>query len=101
MKFLSIYKTAERSAPPSQEEMARIGKLVEDGMKAGFLLATRRVPAKRAWRAHSHVQREAHRDRRAICRSQRSSRRLRAPSGELKGGSSRDGQEFPTSSRGW
>jgi hypothetical protein len=40
MKFLSIYKTAERSAPPSQEEMARMGKLVEDGMKAGFLLAT-------------------------------------------------------------
>ncbi|HEY6264101.1 MAG TPA: YciI family protein [Candidatus Acidoferrum sp.] len=40
MKFLSIYKTAERSAPPSQQEMARMGKLVEDGMKAGFLLAT-------------------------------------------------------------
>jgi hypothetical protein len=40
MKFLSIYKTAERSAPPSQEEMTRMGKLVEDGMKAGFLLAT-------------------------------------------------------------
>jgi hypothetical protein len=40
MKFLSIYKTAERSVPPSQEEMARMGKLVEDGMKAGFLLAT-------------------------------------------------------------
>lgn len=40
MKFLSVYKTAERSAPPSQEEMARMGKLVEDGMKAGFLLAT-------------------------------------------------------------
>lgn len=40
MKFLSIYKTAERGIPPSQEEMARMGKLVEDGMKAGFLLAT-------------------------------------------------------------
>jgi hypothetical protein len=40
MKFLSIYKTAERNVPPSQEEMARMGKLVEDGMKAGFLLAT-------------------------------------------------------------
>src|SRR5262245_43743916 len=25
--------------PPTPEEMARIGKLVEDGMKAGFLLA--------------------------------------------------------------
>ncbi len=40
MKFLSIYKTAERNAPPSQEEMAKMGKLVEDGMKAGWLLAT-------------------------------------------------------------
>jgi hypothetical protein len=40
MRFLSIYKTVERNAPPSQEEMAKMGKLVEDGMKAGFLLAT-------------------------------------------------------------
>jgi hypothetical protein len=40
MKFLSIYKTIERSVPPSPEEMAKMGKLVEDGMKAGFLLST-------------------------------------------------------------
>ena len=40
MKFLSIYKTAERNAPPSQEEMAKMGKLVEEGFKAGWLLAT-------------------------------------------------------------
>jgi hypothetical protein len=39
MKFLSIYKTAERRVPPPQEEMTKMGKLVEDGMKAGFLLA--------------------------------------------------------------
>lgn len=39
MRFLSIYKTAERGAPPSEEEMATMGKLVEDGMKAGYLLA--------------------------------------------------------------
>jgi hypothetical protein len=39
MKFLSIYKTVERGVPPSYEEMARMGKLIEDGMKAGFLLA--------------------------------------------------------------
>ena len=41
MRFLSIYKTAERSVPPSQEEMAKMGKLVEEGMKAGFLLLSR------------------------------------------------------------
>ena len=40
MKFLSIYKTVERHTPPSQEEMAKMGKLVEEGMKAGWLLAT-------------------------------------------------------------
>jgi hypothetical protein len=40
VKFLSIYKTVERNAPPSQEEMAKMGKLVEEGMEAGWLLAT-------------------------------------------------------------
>ena len=39
MKFLSIYKTAETGVLPEPEEMVRMGKLVEDGMKAGFLLA--------------------------------------------------------------
>ena len=39
MRFLSVYKTAETGAPPTPEEVARMGKLVEDGMKAGFLLA--------------------------------------------------------------
>jgi len=40
MKFLSIYKNAERGVPPTQEEMATMGKLVEEGFKAGWLLAT-------------------------------------------------------------
>ena len=40
MRFLSIYKTAERSTPPSAEEMAAMGKLIEEGMKAGRLLGT-------------------------------------------------------------
>lgn len=39
MKFLSIYKTVERSAPPSPEERAVMGQRIEEGMKAGFLLA--------------------------------------------------------------
>jgi hypothetical protein len=39
MKYLSVYKTAETSDLPTPEEMATMGKLVEDGMKAGFLLA--------------------------------------------------------------
>src|SRR5205823_1920517 len=40
MKFLSMYKSVERGVPPSQEEMAKMGKLVEEGFKAGWLLAT-------------------------------------------------------------
>ena len=40
MRFLSIYKSRERNAPPSQAEMARMGELVEEGMKGGWLLAT-------------------------------------------------------------
>src|SRR5258708_28314551 len=40
MEFLSMYKYVERGVRPSQEEMARMGKLVEEGMKAGWLLAT-------------------------------------------------------------
>jgi len=40
MKFLSIYKAVERNTPPSAEEMANMGKLIEEGMKAGWLVAT-------------------------------------------------------------
>jgi hypothetical protein len=40
MKYLSIYKTVETTVPPSQEEMAKMGKLIEEGMKAGWLVAT-------------------------------------------------------------
>jgi len=40
MKFLSIYKAVERNTPPTQEEMASMGRLIEEGMKAGWLLST-------------------------------------------------------------
>jgi hypothetical protein len=40
MRFLSIYKTRERNTPPTPEEMATMGKLIEEGMKAGWLLGT-------------------------------------------------------------
>src|SRR5262245_1881527 len=39
MKFLSVYKMIERGVPPSVEEMTRMGKLIEEGMKAGYLVA--------------------------------------------------------------
>ena len=47
MRFLSIYKTAEditqrneSGCLPSQVEIARMGELIEDMMKAGTLLST-------------------------------------------------------------
>ena len=43
MKFLSIYKTAETGVPPTQQEMETMGKLIEEGMKAGWLIATEGV----------------------------------------------------------
>jgi hypothetical protein len=39
MKFLSVYKSVEKNRPPSTEEMERMGKLIEEGMKSGYLLA--------------------------------------------------------------
>lgn len=41
MKFLCIYKPAKpEGAPPTHEDMAKMGKLVEDSMKVGYLLST-------------------------------------------------------------
>jgi len=40
MRFLNIYKCPERNTPPSPEEMARMGKMIEEAMKSGKLLST-------------------------------------------------------------
>jgi hypothetical protein len=40
MRFLSLYKTPERDTPPTQEEMERMGKLIETAMRDGWLLST-------------------------------------------------------------
>ena len=41
MKFLCIYKPANpEGTPPSQKEMEEMGKLIEEGMKSGWLLST-------------------------------------------------------------
>ena len=41
MKFLCIYKPGKpEGTPPSPEMMATMGKLIEDGFKSGWLLAT-------------------------------------------------------------
>jgi hypothetical protein len=41
MRFLCLYKSAKpEGTPPTQNEMAEMGKLIEDSMKSGKLLAT-------------------------------------------------------------
>jgi hypothetical protein len=40
MRFLSIYKTVEKNSPPTAEEMATMGRLIEEAMKEGWLLET-------------------------------------------------------------
>src|SRR5436309_2361602 len=41
MRFLCLYKSSKpEGTPPSQKEMADMGKLIEDMKKAGVLLAT-------------------------------------------------------------
>ena len=43
MRFISIFTHPSPSAPPSPELMASMGALVEEGMKAGWLIATEGV----------------------------------------------------------
>jgi len=40
MRFLCLYKPGKPECPPTQQEMADMGKLIGEGMKAGWLIAT-------------------------------------------------------------
>jgi hypothetical protein len=40
MRFLSIWKAAETNVPPTPEEMAKMGALIEEMSKDGTLIAT-------------------------------------------------------------
>src|SRR5690349_20778925 len=43
MRFISIFTHVPTNRPPTEAEMATMGKLIEDGMKAGWLIATEGV----------------------------------------------------------
>ena len=43
MRFISIFTHEPTHRPPTEAEMATMGKLIEDGMKAGWLIATEGV----------------------------------------------------------
>jgi len=40
MKFISIFTHEPKNTPPTEAKMAAMGKLIEEGMKAGSLIAT-------------------------------------------------------------
>src|SRR5262249_23400611 len=40
MRFLSIYKTVEKDAPPTPEEMETMGRFIGEMMASGALIAT-------------------------------------------------------------
>ena len=43
MRFISIFTHEPNNRPPTEAEMATMGKLIEEGMKAGWLIATEGV----------------------------------------------------------
>jgi hypothetical protein len=43
MRFISIFTHEPSDRPPTEAEMADMGKLIEDSMKAGWLIATEGV----------------------------------------------------------
>jgi hypothetical protein len=40
MRFLTIFKAAEQDTPPSEAEIASMGKLITEGAQTGWLLST-------------------------------------------------------------
>jgi len=43
MRFISIFTHEPNNRPPTEAEMANMGKLIEESMKAGWLIATEGV----------------------------------------------------------
>jgi hypothetical protein len=43
MRFISIFTHEPNKRPPSEAEMANMGKLIDDAMKAGWLVSTEGV----------------------------------------------------------
>ena len=43
MRFISIFTHEPTNRPPTEAEMATMGKLIEEAMKAGWLIATEGV----------------------------------------------------------
>jgi hypothetical protein len=54
MRYLSVFRSPERNAPPSQQEMDTMGAMIHELMSAGKLLATEGcLPSKLGFRVKS------------------------------------------------
>jgi hypothetical protein len=54
MRYMSIFKSIERDTPPTQQEMAAMGALIEETMKTGELIETGGLlPSKTGFRVRS------------------------------------------------
>src|SRR5215471_6982925 len=98
MRFLSIYKTDERNTPPTQEEMAAMGKLIEEGMK-GLADGNTGMPPFEAGSPGSPIRGQGDRDRWSFYRVERTGGRVRHPEGGLEGRGNPAGEEL--FKRGW
>ena len=96
MRFLSMYKSSKQEGtPPTQQEMERMGKLIEDMTKSGVLLSAEGcLPSAKGARIRLSS-RKIHLNRRAIHRGEGNRRWLCADQGEFQGGSHRAHQDLP------
>ena len=51
MRFLSIYKSVEQNRPPTEEEMARMGALIEEYLRPAICWRRKAVCRPRSARA--------------------------------------------------
>ena len=85
MRFISIFTHVPTNRAPTEAEMTRMGNLIEEAMKEGWLIATEGVHFGRTRRARAQERRrQGHGDRRSVRRGQGSPRRLRAGQGRIE-----------------
>ena len=100
MRFISIFTHEPTKSPPTEAEMATMGKLIEESMKAGWLIATEGVHfSTTGVRVQQECQRQGNGHRRPLHRDERSTRRLRSPQSRKQGRGGRAHAAFPRRSR--
>ncbi len=96
MRFISIFTHEPNNKPPTEAEMARMGQLIEDAMKAGWLIATEGGALAPPGFACTRVPAASSGSRTGpFAEAKEGSRRLRAPPGREQGRDRRTHPAFP------